>query len=41
MFNMVKNDVYPFNHGKFDSLQYLDSIRAPEEIKFKRIEGII
>ncbi len=41
IFNDYKNDVYPLNHGKFESLQYLDSIRPQEEIKFEKIENVI
>ncbi|CDW73576.1 UNKNOWN [Stylonychia lemnae] len=41
MFNEVKNETYPFNHSKFDSLQYLDSIRAPEQIKFQKHQEMI
>eukprot|EP00347_Sterkiella_histriomuscorum_P009583 403340649 len=41
MFKQVRNEVYPFNHGKFDSLQYLDSIRSPQELKFRKITETI
>lgn len=41
IFNSVKNEDYIIDHSKFDSLQYLDSIRSPDEIKFKRIDEVI
>ncbi len=41
MFNQLKEQIYPLNPLKFESLQYLDSIRAPEELKFQKIQKII
>lgn len=41
MFAAYKDDNYPMNPGKFQSLQYLDSIRPQEDLKFEKIENVI
>jgi hypothetical protein len=41
MFNHLKHDSYPFNHSKFESLQYLDSIVSTQELKFRKIKETI